>query len=217
VQWTQLIKKLNNFISTEDTWEKFEVARLTTHQEFCCLQIPTCVPFTAQETSNHHAISVQVFLNISGITDNIALTIILWNKSGCTLWVNIWCLLHIRIQNSRQGSCRVIKEVTQYGHLDPSTFLWIAEWEIQWQVTRNVAVTYLAGRCIHKLPVAQHSSLAMSRFVMAVTICPQNNNGPITPALANPQCMFHFWLSHSFLFTSQGIWDRQMWWLWQLT
>jgi hypothetical protein len=145
-----------------------------------CLQMSTCAPFTAQETSNQHAISVQVFLNISGVTDNTALMIILWNRSSCTLWANTSCLLHIRIQNSRQGSCRVIKEVTEYGHLEPSTFLWTAEWEIQWQVSRNVAVTYLTGRCIHKLPAAQQSSLAMSRFAMAVTICPRIPNHSCT-------------------------------------
>jgi hypothetical protein len=75
----------------------------------------------------------------------------------------------------------------EWSHLNWSIFLWIAQWWIQWQVSKNVMVPQLAGRYIRRVPTAQHSSLAP---VIGFSC---NKNGLITPTPVNMNQTFHFW------------------------
>jgi hypothetical protein len=95
-------------------------------------------------------------INISGVIDATASTVVR-HGSGRSLTL-------VRYTTSltypyRKRPTRV-KSGDRGGHLDRSTFLWIADLGFQWQVSRSMLAPHLAGRRVHQIPVAQHSSLA---------------------------------------------------------
>jgi hypothetical protein len=66
---------------------------------------------------------------------------------------------------------------------------------------------HLAGRHIHQVPVAQHSSVACQVTQHLSLFFSWKKNDPITPALVNPHDTFSFGLCCSCSLTSWGFWD----------